>query len=226
MCFSATASFVAAAALIPSGLYATVKARAANARHVPFAVFPLAFGVQQAIEGVIWLQIAGHTVLDQQAAALGFTFFSHFFWLFWVPLSVWVLERGKARRRVNLSATLVGALFGASLYIPLLLNDGWLEVVLIQGSIDYRATLVYDGAIPRLGVRAIYAILVVAPLIFCSERYIQLFGVLVSMTVAGAVLFYGYAFISVWCFFAAALSVYLVVVVPHLSGEGPSVLHH
>ena len=226
MCFSATASFVTAAALIPSGLYATVKARATNARHVPFAVYPLAFGVQQTFEGAIWLHIGGHTVLDQQAAALGFTFFSHFFWLLWVPLSVWVVERGKIRRRVNLSVVLVGTLFGASLYVPLLLNDGWLEVVLIQGSIDYRATSVYDGAIPRFGVRAIYAVLIVAPLIFCSERHIQLFGVLVSMTVAGAVLFYGYAFISVWCFFAAALSLYLVVVVSHLSGEGPSVHHH
>jgi hypothetical protein len=95
MCFSATASFAAAAALIPSGFYAIIKARGTNLHHVPFAAFPLAFGVQQVFEGMVWLQIGGHTILDQQAAALGFTFFSHFFWLLWVPLSVWILERRK-----------------------------------------------------------------------------------------------------------------------------------
>lgn len=226
MCFSATASFAAAAALIPSGLYTIIKARGTDPHHVPFAAFPLAFGVQQVFEGMVWLQMGGHTVLDQQAAALGFTFFSHFFWLLWVPLSVWVLERRKIRRRVNLVVILIGALFGASLYIPLHLYDGWLDVVLIQGSIEYKATLVYDGVLSRLGVRVIYAVLIVAPLIFCSERYIQLFGVLVAMTVAAAVLFYGYAFISVWCFFAAVLSLYLVFAVPRFSGSRTSAHRH
>jgi hypothetical protein len=218
MCFSATASFAVAAALIPSGLYAITKARGTNPRHVAFAAFPLAFGVQQLFEGMVWLQMGGHTSLDRQAVALGFTFFSHFFWLLWVPLSVWALERRQTRRRLNLAVVLIGALFGASLYIPLHLYDGWLDVVLTQGSIKYKATLIYDGVLSRLGVRAIYAILIVAPLIFCSERYIQLFGVLVALTVAAAVVFYGYAFISVWCYFAAVLSLYVVFAVPRLSG--------
>ena len=226
MCFSATASFAAAAVLIPGGLYTTIKARSTNPQHIPFAVFPLAFGVQQVFEGMIWLHMGGHTALDEQAAALGFTFFSHFFWLLWVPLSVWALERSKTRRQIGLAVTLVGALYGASLYIPLHLNDGWLDVVLVQDSIDYRATLIYDGFLPRVGVRAIYVVLIVAPLIFCSERYIQLFGLLVAMTVAAAVSFYGYAFLSVWCFFAALLSSYLVFAVPRLSGKGPTVLQH
>ena len=39
---------------------------------------------------------------------------------------------------------------------------------------------------------------------------IRIFGVLVVCSVLLASLAYGYAFVSVWCFFAAALSFYLV----------------
>ncbi|WP_293678639.1 DUF6629 family protein [uncultured Phenylobacterium sp.] len=55
MCFSATASFSAGAALLVIG---TVTARRAQRpRKLPFALIPVLFGVPQLIEGALWLSV-------------------------------------------------------------------------------------------------------------------------------------------------------------------------
>ena len=53
MCFSATASFVASGALSALGV-ATLRATQRKAE-IPFATIPLLFGIQQFVEGVLWL---------------------------------------------------------------------------------------------------------------------------------------------------------------------------
>jgi len=53
MCFSATASFIAGVSLLVLGV-ATVK-KAKRKAEIPFAMIPLLFGVQQIIEGMLWL---------------------------------------------------------------------------------------------------------------------------------------------------------------------------
>ena len=53
MCFSATASFIAGVSLSVFGV-ATVK-KAKRKAEIPFAMIPLFFGVQQIIEGMLWL---------------------------------------------------------------------------------------------------------------------------------------------------------------------------
>jgi hypothetical protein len=53
MCFSPTASFVAGVAISTVGV-ATLK-NVKNKREIPFALVPLIFGIQQIIEGFVWL---------------------------------------------------------------------------------------------------------------------------------------------------------------------------
>ncbi|MEP7005137.1 MAG: DUF6629 family protein, partial [Sphingomonas bacterium] len=53
MCFSATASFTAGAGLLIIG--AVTVRRARTAAELPFALVPALFGVQQVIEGALWL---------------------------------------------------------------------------------------------------------------------------------------------------------------------------
>ena len=59
MCFSATASFSAAAVLLGIGTLtlrsALASRHAYRRRELPFAAIPLLFAIQQLIEGVIWL---------------------------------------------------------------------------------------------------------------------------------------------------------------------------
>ena len=72
MCFSATASFAASAVLITAG---GASLSLAKPHQRLFAAMPLLFGIQQAIEGLQWLQLdKGESSL---LAGYGFLFFAY-----------------------------------------------------------------------------------------------------------------------------------------------------
>ena len=219
MCFSATASFTAAALLVPAGIYCSKKAASLTKPYWVIGLLPLLFGVQQALEGVVWLALASGDPQWIHVSALGFMAFSHLFWLFWIPAASYVLEPRGPRKNIFLALAVVGALYGASMYLPLLVQANWLTVELIQRSISYEAVLIYDGYLPRIVVRALYAVIVLAALLFSSDRHLRTFGILIAVSVAVATIFFGYAFISVWCYFAAALSLYILYMVKRIEHE-------
>ena len=174
------------------------------------AAYPLAFGIQQAFEGAVWHGINSSNPALVDVASQGYVFFSHFFWLFWVPFSVYFMEDRGPRKRFLGALTILGALYGLSLFIPLILWDGWLVIELVQDSILYRTTMIYDDIIDRQVVRGIYALQVFLALVLSSNIRIRIFGIIILTSVVGTFAFFKYAFVSVWCFFAAILSVYLL----------------
>ena len=212
MCFSATASFTIAAILAPVAAYSLVTARL-EPRWLPLAAYPLAFGLQQAIEGVVWLSLAAADPRVVALAGRGFLFFSHFFWPAWVPFSVYWLERAAEpwRRRWLLALAIVGALFGLSISLPSLLFDDWLSVEVVEGSIEYNTVLLYDDLVTRSVLKVVYAAVVVGALMLSTERPVQIFAGIVLISLLVAEHFFAHAFISVWCFFAAVLSIYVGV---------------
>lgn len=221
MCFSATASFGVAAALIPVGAYCVTRAARSDRRWLPLAACPLAFGLQQAVEGTLWLGIGAGDAALVATAARGFLFFSHFFWLFWVPLSVLTLETEARRRRVLVVLTILGGLFGASIYLPVLLNEGWLVVGVAYHSITYKVATIYDDAVPNLMLRVVYAAIILSSLFIGTARGLRTFAVLILGSVVVAHLTFDYAFTSVWCFFAALLSLYILHMVRNVLAAAP-----
>ncbi len=209
MCFSATASLVSGTVLIPAGIYCILQARLHSPKFLLIALYPLAFGIQQLFEGAVWLS------LDKQIdllsiSAYGFTFFSYFFWLWWVPISVWWLEPVPVRKNIAFCLSIIGFLYGGSLYFPLVLNEQWLHILVVNNAILYEPKLVYDGIISKGWLRVIYASIILIPLLIQSEREVRYFGLIILASVIVTKIFYDYAFISVWCFFAALLSTYIV----------------
>ena len=219
MCFSATASFTLFAGLVPAGVYAIAKARQTEKPWWVFGVYPLAFGIQQVFEGFVWTGLDTGNVQMVDIASRGFLFFSHFFWLAWVPFAVWSIETDPARKRIAAGLTALGFLYGLSIFLPSFLIGSWLYMEVIERSLEYRTTLIYDGLINRTALRLFYAAIVVSALFLSSDRRIQIFGVMVAASLALTYAFFAYAFISVWCFFAAILSAYLVVVVARQAQE-------
>ena len=64
MCFSATASFAAAALLLGIGTLTLKSALAAHRQaDLPFAAIPMLFALQQLIEGVIWLTFSHQSLV-------------------------------------------------------------------------------------------------------------------------------------------------------------------
>jgi hypothetical protein len=229
MCFNAASSFVAAAALIPAGIYTLHAARDGDIRYRPLAAFPLLFGVQQALEGVLWLELlpdaAGEIGGIAFGSALGFLFFAYLLWPGLVPLAAWRVEPPGLRRRLFAATAVLGGLFGGSLFLPLIINPDWLQVFIVRGSILYHPQLIYDPYIDRELVRAIYALIVAAPLIGSSDRMVREFGVLILASVMVSAIAFGYAFVSIWCFFAALLSAYLVLRLPRRESMAPPRIH-
>jgi len=212
MCFSATASAAAAATLIPIGAYCINIARKDMPGWLMLAAYPMAFGLQQAIEGAVWLGINSNNQSLVDMASLGYVFFSHFFWLFWVPFSVYYMEMAGTRKRFLGILTILGFLYGLSLFTPLILREGWLVIEVVQNSLLYKTTMIYDGIVDRQVVRGVYALQVFLALILSSNPKIRIFGVMILVSVLGTFVFFKYAFVSVWCFFAAILSAYLLMV--------------
>jgi hypothetical protein len=213
MCFSAPVSFAVSAVLLPVGALAVNFALRNDRRYLALAAFPLLFGIQQAFEGWLWLALEHGT--DLRAAALGFLFFAYLLWPVLVPLAADCVEPRAGRQRLFRGFALVGLLFGLSLYLPLLIRPDWLMVTISGQSILYEPILLYDGYVPRTAVRGFYAVIVATPLLFSTVASLRLFGILILLSVAVSALFFLYAFVSIWCFFAAVLSLYIVDVLNH-----------
>ena len=86
MCFSATASFSAGAALL--GLGALTLKSAGRPRELAFAAIPLLFAIQQLSEGVIWLTFRYGAPQLHTVMTYVYSLFSHVLWPVFVPLGV------------------------------------------------------------------------------------------------------------------------------------------
>src|SRR2546430_366407 len=92
MCFSAQASFAAAAFLLPGGVYCAGVAILRRPAYLPLAVVPFVFSVQQFCEGFVWIGLDRGDAGLVTTAALAFLAFALGFWPFWVPFCVLFLE--------------------------------------------------------------------------------------------------------------------------------------
>lgn len=195
MCFSATASFVAAGGLGAAG---AVTLREAKQRsQIPLAALPLLFALQQAVEGVVWVS-KGLPWLHS-SAVFAYVMFSHVLWPTYVPLAVMAVEP-QGRRRSVLKGFLV---FGVAL-------SAWLYSHIVTGPITATHTaggIVYDMVLPDIpyGLAAYVFVTCVACFV-SSHKFVRVFGLALTGALAIALWAYQEAFYSVWCFFAAILS--------------------
>jgi len=213
MCFSATASFTAAAVLIPAGVYSINQSRLLDKPYWAFAMLPLLFGVQQLIEGGLWLSLQDSRAEQAHILALCFMLFSHVIWLGWVPYSAYLTEEAPKLKRNFSSLAIFGVLFGLTMYVPLLMNEDWLTVSIVRHSIHYQPYFIFDAWVSQDFVTVIYACILLIPLILSSDPYHRMLGVLLFLSglVTGA--FFEWAFVSVWCYFASIVSLYIFLVI-------------
>ncbi|GAB4440674.1 MAG: hypothetical protein D6742_17645 [Cyanobacteria bacterium J069] len=209
MCFSATASFSLGAALIPVGVACIQKAQQKDKRYLPLAVFPLAFGLQQAIEGIVWVSLGENHARLLSLTAAGFVFFSHGFWLVWTPLMAASVESDRLRRRIWQTLTGIGLLYGAYFNVPIWLKPERLSVGVHNHSLVYQFQLLYPTRAMVLIGYTLYVLTILAPLLLNGDRHVQRLGFLVMVALLLTARLFSVGFISVWCFFAALVSLYV-----------------
>ena len=217
MCFSATASFTASALLLPAGVYAVRYAQRHDSRAISLAGIPIAFAIQQACEGMVSLSIHDTNPAETHQAALGFLAFAYWFWLFWSPWSVAQLESQPTIRRISQIFSLLGFVYGALLYLPLVLQSNWLTVQVAHHAIQYETRLIFDKWMSQQVDRCLYALIVVTPYFIASSNLIKILGGLVLSSAIVTDWMLNDVFVSVWCFCAAIISLYIVYVVSKIS---------
>lgn len=214
MCFSAAASFTATVLLLPLGISAVAQSgRDHRPELLPLALMPVVFGLQQALEGVVWLGLNhGPATPLLKGGALGYLFFALAFWPIWIPhvaLCLWPRHRRQPERKLLWSLQGMGLILGTLLWLPLLFQPTRFEPVVVQGSIDYGLKLLIGGGQSDL-IRLIYAAVAGLPLLLLPYTWMRIFGV--ALLASGLIAEWAYreTFASVWCYFSALLSVLIV----------------
>lgn len=197
MCFSASASFTAAALLLGLGTLTWRAARRPCER--PFAAIPLLFATQQFIEGVIWLTFSHEASQLNAVMTYAYSVFSHLLWPVFVPLAVLLIEPPGWRRWA------LGACIAAGMVVSAWLLRSIAEVGIASRPSDHHIEYVsphYFG----IATMVLYLLSTSASQLLSTHGAARAFGLLALLSFGATYVAYTTWFISVWCYFAAALS--------------------
>jgi hypothetical protein len=199
VCFSASANFIGSAVLGAIGVVTLTEVK--HRRELLFAAVPGLFALHQFTEGFVWLGLDGRLppIVTHDAAA-AYILYAQGLLPFLLPLSVLLIEPTRARRRRMLGFSLLG---------------GALMVYMLWGLIAYplqvsaaRHGIIYRNQITTTTLVAmLYVTATCGALFFSGFRVLVLLGWLNFIGLLIVMLLKRYEFTSLWCAYAAAVSV-------------------
>lgn len=213
MCFSATASFTAGTALTVVGVLTLRKSQ--GKRELPLALIPLLFGVQQLTEGAVWVSLSHDLPWMQSWATYIYSMFSHVVWPALVPLAILLVEPRLWRRHAITVFLVLGLAVG--LYLLFFIVRFPVTARVTGDSISYDSPHFYLGV-----VLVAYLLATCITGLFSSHWCINVFGVLALILAIAAAMVSITTFVSVWCFYAAILSLLIYL---HFSGPMQACRH-
>ena len=168
MCFSATASFSAAAVI---GSVGVVTLRSAVAKHdrriLALAAFPLLFSLQQIVEGFLWLDLAAPAPGALRGVLVhAFQGYAEVFWPVFAPLAAWLIEPDRLRRSLIALCLAVGV--ALSVYLLTMMIAHPYEASAASGHIVYR-----NGHRYPTGIEAPYVVATTISLLLSSHKDVQ-----------------------------------------------------
>jgi hypothetical protein len=196
MCFSATASFTAGAVLL--GIGTLTLRRTDRVAEIPYASIPALFGLQQLVEGGLWLTFLDKSPHLNSILTHVYSLFSHVLWPIFVPIAVLLLEAVPWRRNLLKALAIAGSLSGIYLLYFWAMDPTTSKV--IGQHIFYDSPHFYIGPILFL-----YVLGTCVSSLLSSHGAVRWFGAASLASFAAAYAF-SLWFISVWCFFAAVMS--------------------
>ena len=213
MCFSAKASFTLGALLISTGIFSTITAKNSNKNYIFLALIPIFFGIQQVIEGIIWLQMYGDKFTGSSFWVYFYLFFAFYFWPAFIPLCSYRIEQNTTRKKVLAGFLLAGIILGAIIYVPILLGVISTKAMVMGQCIQYD---VHQSITLSSLYTIFYLFIITMSLLISSIPKIKLLGIVILISANISYWWYFHAFTSTWCFFAAAISIYIAYIVYRL----------
>ncbi len=211
MCFSADASFTSGTVLLTVGAYCVRTALRKNPQYLALAAVPVWFGVQQLSEGFVWEGLEHGDPALTRVASLVFLFFALALWPFWFSFLGAIGEVDPRRRRWFIAFTLLTTVWFWVLFYPLLVGpESLLQTRVVHHSIHYHFhDLAIHKYVPKIVLRIMYLASVAVPMMVGTVNWGRLPGVILGGLALITFLVFDYAFVSVWCFFAAILGAYV-----------------
>lgn len=207
MCFSASASFTAAGVLGYIGFLTNAQIR--DNKYRMLAAVPLLFAVQQIAEGVVWLTM-GKAEYQQiyKGAIYTFLSFALIVWPLWIPLSFWIAERNQNRKKWLMVLSSIGLLI--SCYTAFILFKFPVKAEVFNCSIWYSIGIA--SFVHRTVDILIYTVATIVPFFISSLPYASFLGGAIAVSLFFTYIWMHTTLISVWCFFAALLSVFTYLI--------------
>jgi len=207
MCFSATGSFGVATVIAGIGAVAITQRKPPS--HRMLALVPLLFAAQQVTEGVVWMTIGQPAETRLQAIAVVlFLSFALVGWPMWVPISLFLAERNPSRRKALAVLSGVGVVVGV--YAAVLLVRGRPTAHVAGHSLAYSYVERGPARVLALYLPG-YVLPTVVPFFISTIDKAKLMGTVLVVSLLATFLIQREALTSVWCFFAAILSVLIVL---------------
>jgi len=207
MCFSSQASFVAGSILVVVGI-ATIK-HVKNRSQILYASIPFLFGLQQFSEGFIWISLSDPHYAPWLFIPLYFYLVvAQSIWPVLVPLSILTMEKEIKRKKILYFLLACGLLFSIVLTIGLFITIKTAEIIHhhIQYDLHFPDWMKPYGTV-------LYFLSTIIPPFVSSQPKMKLMGLVILISYITSRFFFEDAVISIWCFFAALLSlgVYFVI---------------
>jgi len=157
------------------------------------------FGVQQIIEGTVWLSFQYGLPFLNQIATYSFVIFAYVLWPILIPFSIGFMEPDIHRKKILFLFQFIGSATG--LYLLYFILTHPISSLIVNESIAYTAPIKYGVLLV-----ASYVLATCISCLFSSYRIINMLGIIATLSLTIAYYFYTASYESVWCFFAAILS--------------------
>lgn len=200
MCFSAGASFAGGVIISAIGI-ATVR-KVHKSSQLVFASIPLFFGLQQIVEGCLWMFLPEADQINaQKTTTFLYLILAQVLWPTIIPVSVLLMEENKKRKKMMRTFLALGLLLSSYYAFCLIF---FMVTPRISGyHILYTTTFPDFFAIPAF---IVYLIATITPLFISGVRKTHFLAILMFLSCVITAIFFTQYLISVWCFFAAIIS--------------------
>lgn len=204
MCFSANASFTVGTLLFLCSIIAFKRAQK-NQRML--AAIPFLFGIQQFCEGFVWRGLSAG--IYPMIAIYSYLFFVDVVWPLWVPFAVRQSSSKKSEHHALQIPIIAGIIIALVSFI------GFFTMPSVIATIEYHH-IYYSIPLPtwlQISLSFCYLIAILVPFFIVKKRYYTLMGTSLALSYIISLLFFYKYHLSVWCFFAAFISIFMFLII-------------